>query len=193
MTPQEAFHEVEKVRGFIKSGGVTVSGGEPLMQPDFIYDLFKFCKEAGIHTAVDTNGYLFNDKIKKVLEITDLVLLDIKHIDPEKYKLLTDVELQPTLNFLNYLEEIKKPTWVRYVLVPGYTDDEQDLHHWAEFVSKYKTVERVDILPFHQMGAHKWAEIGREYPLKDCPPASSEDVKKAEEIFKKYNLKLPNL
>nr|MBP8084879.1 pyruvate formate lyase-activating protein [Cloacibacterium sp.] len=127
MSVDEAFHEIEKVKGFIKSGGVTVSGGEPLMQAKFVLELFKKCKENGIHTCVDTNGYLFNDDIKEVLEITDLVLLDIKHIDPEKYLKLTEVELEPTLQFMQYLSEINKPTWLRYVLVPGYTDDAEDL------------------------------------------------------------------
>lgn len=188
MTPEEAFHEVEKVKGFIKSGGVTVSGGEPLMQPDFVLELFKLCKQNGIHTCADTNGYLFNDKIKEVLELTDLVLLDVKHIDPQKYFDLTNVELQPTLDFLNYLSEIKKPTWIRYVLVPGYTDNESDLKNWAGYISKFENVERVDILPFHQMGAHKWEEIGREYPLKDVQPASIEDVQRAERIFKEAGL-----
>lgn len=192
MSVDEAFHEIEKVKGFIKTGGVTVSGGEPLMQAKFVLELFKKCKEHGIHTCVDTNGYLFNDNIKDVLEITDLVLLDIKHIDPEKYLKLTEVELEPTLQFMNYLSEINKPTWLRYVLVPGYTDDAEDLENWAKYVSQFKNVQRVDILPFHQMGAHKWKEIGREYPLENCRPADMEDVKKAVEIFKKYDLKLPH-
>lgn len=190
MTPEEAFHEVEKVKGFIKNGGVTVSGGEPLMQPEFVLELFKLCKENNLHTCLDTNGYLFNDQIKAVLELTDLVLLDVKHIHPKKYFDLTNVDLQPTLNFLNYLSEIRKPTWIRYVLVPGYTDDEVDLKNWAQYISKYKNVERVDILPFHQMGAHKWEEIGRDYPLKDVKPATIEDVKKAETIFKEAGLTL---
>lgn len=191
MSVDEAFHEIEKVKGFIKSGGVTVSGGEPLMQAKFVLELFKKCKEQGIHTCVDTNGYLFNDDIKEVLEITDLVLLDIKHINPEKYLKLTEVELEPTLQFMQYLSEINKPTWLRYVLVPGYTDDAEDLENWAKYVSQFNNIERVDILPFHQMGAHKWKEIGREYPLENCRPADMEDVKKAVEIFRKYDLKLP--
>jgi pyruvate formate lyase activating enzyme len=93
---------------------------------------------------------------------------------------------------MQYLSEINKPTWLRYVLVPGYTDDAEDLENWAKYVSQFKNVERVDILPFHQMGAHKWKEIGREYPLENCRPADMEDVKKALEIFKKYDLKLPD-
>lgn len=191
MSVDEAFHEIEKVKNFTKTGGVTLSGGEPLMQAKFVCELFQKCKEAHIHTCLDTNGYIFNDEVKKVLEITDLVLLDIKHINPEKYLKLTEVELQPTLDFMQYLSDIGKPTWLRYVLVPGYTDDAEDLRNWAKYVSQFKNVERVDILPFHQMGGYKWEQIGREYPLKNVSAATLEDVEKAEMIFRRYDLKLP--
>ena len=189
-TPEETMHEIKKVRGFIKSGGVTVSGGEPLMQPEYILELFKLCKEDGLHTAIDTSGYLLNDRIKEVLEYTDLVLLDIKQIDPEKYKALTSVSLKPTLDFLKYLSEINKPVWLRYVLVPGYTDNEKDLEAWAKFVSSFKNVERVDILPFHQMGGHKWKEVNKIYQLENVLAPTNEEVKKAEEIFRSYGLKI---
>ena len=191
-TPEETMHEIKKVRGFIKSGGVTVSGGEPLMQPEYILELFKLCKEDGLHTAIDTSGYLLNDRIKEVLEYTDLVLLDIKQIDPEKYKALTSVNLKPTLDFLKYLSEINKPVWLRYVLVPGYTDNEKDLEAWAKFVSSFKNVERVDILPFHQMGGHKWKEVNKIYQLENVLAPTNEEVKKAEEIFRSYGLKIPS-
>ena len=189
-TPEETMHEIKKVRGFIKSGGVTVSGGEPLMQPEYILELFKLCKEDGLHTAIDTSGYLLNDRIKEVLEYTDLVLLDIKQIDPEKYKALASVSLKPTLDFLKYLSEINKPVWLRYVLVPGYTDNEKDLEAWAKFVSSFKNVERVDILPFHQMGGHKWKEVNKIYQLENVLAPTNEEVKKAEEIFRSYGLKI---
>lgn len=190
MTPEEAFHEVSKVKGFIRSGGVTVSGGEPLLQADFILELFKLCRKAGIHTAIDTSGYILNDKIKEVLEYTDLVLLDIKHIHPDKYLKLTGKPLAPTLHFVDYLTEIRKPVWVRYVLVPGYSDDETDLHQWAKYVSTIPSVKRVDILPFHQMGTHKWEEIGAKYELKDVQPPTAEEVERAENILKSHHLPL---
>ncbi|MDD4516650.1 pyruvate formate-lyase-activating protein [Massilibacteroides sp.] len=190
MTPEEAFKEVLKVKAFIRNGGVTVSGGEPLLQPDFILELFKLCKENGIHTAIDTSGYLLNDKIKAVLEYTDLVLLDIKHIDPDKYKTLTSKPLEPTLHFIDYLTEIKKPIWVRYVLVPGYSDGEKDLHKWGKFVSTIPTVERVDLLPFHQMAMHKWEQIGTAYQLKNTPAPTKEEIDRAENILKTYQLPL---
>ena len=188
MTPEEVMKEVLKVKGFIRTGGITVSGGEPLIQPEFVMELFQLCKKEGIHTAVDTSGYMFNDKVKEVLKWTDLVLLDIKHINPNKYKKLTSVSLEHTLEFAKYLSEINKNAWIRYVLVPGYSDDEEDLHEWAKFVSQFKNVTRVDILPFHQMGGYKWKEVGKEYKLADVQPPAREEVKKVEEIFKSYGL-----
>jgi len=190
MTAQEVMNEILKVKGFIKTGGVTVSGGEPLMQPEFLMELFKLCRENGIQTALDTSGYIFSEKAKKVLELVDMVLLDIKQINPERYKILTGVELENTLKFAKYLNEINKPTWLRYVLVPGYSDDENDLHEWAKFTSQLKNVERVDVLPFHQMGQYKWEKVGKEYKLKDTPTPTRELVEKAEGIFRSYGLKL---
>lgn len=188
MTPEEVMKEVLKVKGFIRTGGITISGGEPLIQPEFVMELFQLCKKEGIHTTVDTSGYMFNDKVKEVLKWTDLVLLDIKHINPNKYKKLTSVSLEHTLQFAQYLSDINKTVWVRYVLVPGYSDDEEDLHEWAKFVSQFKNIVRVDILPFHQMGAYKWKEVGKEYKLAEVKTPSREEVKKVEKIFKSYGL-----
>ncbi len=185
LTADEVFYEIEKVKTFVK-GGITVSGGEPFLQPDFLLELFARCKDAGIHTAVDTCGYILNDKIKQVLNLTDLVLLDIKHIDPIKYKELTSRELAPTLRFTEYLNEIDKPVWLRYVLVPGYSDDEADLHNWAKYASQFHNIERIDILPFHQMATHKWDQMQLEYKLKDTPQPTNADVEKAEAIFATY-------
>lgn len=186
----EAFHEIQKVRGFIKKGGVTVSGGEPLLQADFIKELFKKCKKDNLHTAIDTSGYLLNDSIKELLELTDLVLLDVKHIDPNKYRQLTSRELAPTLDFLDYLQAINKPVWIRYVLVPGYSDDKNDLEKWAEKIAQYSIVERVDLLPFHQMGTHKWNQMGLDYKLKGVEPPSLQSIKEVEEIFLNSGLPL---
>lgn len=188
-SPEEIIDEINKVKFFI-SGGVTVSGGEPLMQPDFLIDFFKLCEKEGFHRALDTSGVIFNDKIKEVYKNTDLVLLDIKHIDKDKYKKLTSVNLQPTLDTMEYLSSIDKPVWIRHVLLPGYTDDEKDLDNLASYISKFKNVKRVDILPFHQMAMYKWEKVGIEYKLKHNPIPTSEQIKKAEDIFKKYNLPL---
>lgn len=191
LSPSEAFEEVRKVKGFIKTGGVTISGGEPLLQADFILQLFKICKQEGIHTCIDTSGFILNNKVKEVLNYTDLVLLDIKHIDPIRYKKLTSKPLEPTLKFLDYLSEIEKPTWLRYVLAPTLSDNVEDLHKWAKHAAQYKNVERVDILPFHQMGTNKWEQMGMKYELKDLPTPTQDEIQQATAIFKQYGLKLP--
>ena len=189
LSPEEAFEEIRKVKGFIRTGGVTVSGGEPMMQPNFVSDLFRLCKQEGIHTVVDTSGYILNDKVKQVLNLTDLVLLDVKHINPDKYKTLTSVPLQPTLRFIDYLSSIQKSIWVRYVLVPGYSDDADDLNAWAEHLSQYNSIiKRVDVLPFHQMGMNKWEELHKDYQLKDVPTPSRTLIQKTEETFRAYGL-----
>lgn len=187
LSPQEVFLELDKVKNFVR-GGITVSGGEPMMQPEFVLELFKICKTNGIHTAIDTSGIFLNDKIKEVLVYTDLVLLDIKQINPVKYKELTSQPLKPTLDFMDYLNTINKPVWVRYVFVPHYTDDETDLKTWAEYVARFKNVERVDVLPFHQMAIHKWENMDVEYKLKDIIPPTAEQTEKVKNIFKSYGL-----
>lgn len=189
LTPEEVFLEMEKVKMFTK-GGITVSGGEPLLQAQFILELFKICKANGIHTAIDTSGIYLNEKVKEVLDYTDLVLLDIKHINPIKYKKLTNAPLESTFRFMEYLASIDKPVWLRYVLVPDYTDDENDLNEWAKYVSQYKNVERVDILPFHQMAIHKWEQLGIDYKLSDIQPPTQELTEKATSIFKSYGLNI---
>lgn len=189
LTVEEAFQEVDKVRAFVK-GRVTVSGGEPMLQADFFSAFFELCKHKGMHTAVDTSGFVFNDKVKAVLDHTDLVLLDIKHIHPEKYKRLTSQPLKPTLDFMEYLHEMKKTVWLRYVLVPQFTDDEADLRQWAAYTSQFENIQRVDVLPFHQMGMHKWEQLGKNYELKDVPTPTPEEVKKAEAIFREFGLPL---
>ncbi len=186
-TPEEIIKEINKVKFFI-SGGVTVSGGEPMLQQDFLIDFFKLCKENNLHTAIDTSGIIFNEKAKTIYENVDLVLLDIKHIDKNKYEEITSVPLEPTLKTMEYLNHINKPVWIRYVLVPGYTDNESDIERLAKYLSKFKNVERVDILPFHQMALYKWEKVGIEYKLKNTPTPTKEDILKAENILKKYNL-----
>lgn len=190
LSAEEIMKEILKVKGFIKSGGVTISGGEPLLQIDFVEELIDLCIENNIHIAIDTSGFIFNDRVKEVIKKVDLVLLDLKHIDPKKYKLLTGVEIQNTLDFAEYLKEINKKVWMRYVLVPGYSDDKTDLDNWAKYISKFDNVERVDILPFHQMAINKWKNSGVEYLLKDTPTPTKDQIKEAENIFRNHNLKL---
>ncbi|TCT13128.1 pyruvate formate lyase activating enzyme [Natranaerovirga pectinivora] len=182
--------EVLKYKSYMRfsGGGVTVTGGDPLLQVDFVRELLKACKENGIHTALDTSGYIFNDKVKEVLEYTDLVLLDIKSYNHSNYKNLTGVSLNPTLDFMTYLSQINKPTWVRFVLVPNLTDNEEDMHNLGNYLAGFTNVEKLELLPFHKMGEFKWEELGYEYKLKNTPEPTNEEVKKAKSIFESYNL-----
>lgn len=152
-------------------GGFTLSGGEPLMQDRFAARLFTAAKSMGIHTALDTNGYLGERLSDNELDQIDVVLLDIKAWDPERHRRLTGKEVGPTLDFARRLAERKRPIWLRYVLVPGLTDDENDINQIAMFAARLGNVARVDVLPFHQMGRYKWKKLGLEYILDDVSAA----------------------
>lgn len=169
-------------------GGVTLSGGEPLCQPAMVQSIFEGCKRMGLHTALDTSGYLGAKATDELLSYTDLVLLDIKYFDPEAYKKLTGKDLQPTLDFAQRLAKMGKPVWLRYVLVPGYTDDMVALAELANFAAQLGNVERVEILPFHKMGEYKWQELGMDYPLYDTPEPSFELVQQAVDTFKNQGM-----
>jgi len=183
-TPQELIKEVIKYKSFIQKGGVTISGGEPLLQAEFVYEFFKLCKQEGLHTALDTSGFIFNDSVKKALEFTDLVLLDIKSINPITYKNLTGVELENTLKMAQYLSSIKKPMWVRHVLIDGWTDNDKDLTELANFLTTLDNVETVEILLYHRLGEFKWEQLGMTYEFKNMLPPSAERVQNAKDIFK---------
>jgi len=152
-------------------GGLTISGGEPLVQPAFTRRIFGAAKGYGLHTALDTSGYLGTRASDEYLQSVDLVLLDIKSWDPETYRRVTKVDVAPTLRFAERLAAMGKPAWVRYVLVPGLTDDPANVEGVARFVAPMKNVEWVEVLPFHQLGAFKWKELGLEYQLGETPPA----------------------
>jgi len=152
-------------------GGLTISGGEPLVQPAFTRRIFGAAKGYGLHTALDTSGYLGTRASDEYLQSVDLVLLDIKSWDLETYRRVTKVDVAPTLRFAERLAAMGKPVWVRYVLVPGLTDDPANVEGVARFVAPMKNVEWVEVLPFHQLGAFKWKELGLEYQLGDTPPA----------------------
>ena len=176
---------IEKYKPYITpNGGVTVSGGEPLLQPHFLISLFKELKKRKIHTAIDTSGMVeLTDTIKEVLSLTDLVLLDIKHIDSRKCKDLVGFENTRELKFARYLSDNNIPIWIRQVLVPGYTDDENDLLKLKDFIKSLKTVERVEVLPYHNLGEYKWKELNLEYALKDVRQANIDDVNRAKKIL----------
>jgi pyruvate formate lyase activating enzyme len=173
----------------IMSGGFTLSGGEPLMQDRFAVRLFTAAKTMGIHTALDTNGHLGDRLSDDELEKIDLVLLDLKTWDPERHRHLTGKDVGPTLDFARRLADRKKPVWVRFVLVPGLTDDEENIGPIAKFAAGLGNVQRVDVLPFHQMGQFKWKKLGLDYTLADVKHPSPELINRACEMFRAEGLK----
>ena len=189
-TTEELIEDIVKYKSFMNAshGGVTVSGGEPFLQPEFLRDLLLKCKDNGLHTAVDTSGYVDLSVADPVLDYTDLVLLDIKSYNKEVFKNLTGVPLERTLAFAKHLESRGIPIWLRYVFVPNLTDNHDDIDQLAQFLSTLNNVERIDILPFHKMGEYKWAELGYDYTLTDTKEPSVDETNAAADIFRKYNL-----
>ena len=183
---EEIVEKIKRYKNYItvSGGGVTVTGGEPLLQVKFLIELFKRLKKEGIHTCIDTSGIVaITDDVKEVLKYTDLVLLDIKHIDDEKCKKLVGVSNQRELEFAKYLSKNNIKIWIRQVLVPGYTDAEEDLLKLKKFIKSLKTVEKVQILPYHSMGRFKWEKLGFKYELEDVRDANQTDVERAEKIL----------
>lgn len=170
----EQYHRNE---GFYHDGGITVTGGEPLLQIDFVLELFELCKKDNIHTCIDTSGitykpgnHEYNAKLDKLMTMTDLVMLDIKHIDPEKHKELTNQPNDGILAFAEYLSEKNIPIWLRHVVVPGITDDPVYLKKLGYFIGGLKSLKALDVLPYHNMAIPKYENLGMEYKLKDVPP-----------------------
>ena len=171
---------------FGKSGGVTVSGGEPLLQRSKLCTFFKALHKENIHTCLDSNGRLNDAAVHELLEHTDLLLLDVKHINDKWHHKLTGLSNRNTLDLAAYRESTGKRMWLRYVLVPGWTDQVEYLEEWARHFASYKTVDQVEIIPFHQLGMHKWELMNMDYPLKNTA-TPSEDIKlTALNIFKNY-------
>ncbi|MDQ0255153.1 pyruvate formate lyase activating enzyme [Evansella vedderi] len=164
------------------NGGITVSGGEALLQPEFVLDLFTKCKELGIHTTLDTGGSVIPKIIDDILEVTDLVLLDLKHIDEEKHKELTGLSNKNTLKIAKLLMEKEIPVWIRHVLVPGITNDKLQLTKLGNFIAQLSNVEKVEVLPYHKMGEYKWEQLGLVNTLKYVQAPTAEEVDDA------YNL-----
>ena len=186
LTSSQIISQYESIKEFCK-GGITVTGGEPLMQIDFITELFAQAKAKGIHTALDTSGVLFNPnntaKIDVLLKYTDLVLLDINHIDDEEHKKLTGHPNKNILAFAKYLSDIKKPIWVRHVVVPNLNDKDEYLKRLGEFLATLKNVQALDVLPYHNMAIPKYENLGINYPLKSTPPMTKENAIKARDII----------
>ena len=183
MSVSEILEKYDGVKEFVKSGGLTVTGGEPLMQIDFVTELFKAAKAKNIHTALDTSGILFNKgntaKIDELLKYTDLVLLDIKHINNEEHIKLTGLPNTNILEFAQYLSQKTLPMWVRHVVVPEITYNEKYLRELGEFIGKLRNVKALDVLPYHDMAIPKYENLGINYPLKDIKPLTKEEALKA--------------
>ncbi|MFJ9704837.1 pyruvate formate-lyase-activating protein [Streptomyces sp. NPDC101234] len=190
VTVDEVMAEIEKYRAFITTagGGVTVTGGEPLLQPAFTGELLRRCKEAGLHTALDTSGFLGARASDELLSHTDLVLLDIKSFDINTYRRLTGGELAPTLSFATRLDRLGVRMWIRYVLVPGWTDAPEPVDGLARFVAGLDSVDRVDILPFHKLGAAKYEALGIPFPLRDTPSPAPDSVERVRHQFRAHGL-----
>jgi len=176
---------------FADKGGITVTGGEPLVQIDFVIELFKELKKSKINTCIDTSGFMFNRgnpetlaKYDELIRYTDLVLLDIKHIRDEHHRTLTGVPNRNTLDFARYLSDNGVRMWIRHVLVPGLTDDDCWLGELKQFIDTLKTVEKVEVLPYHTMGVVKYQNLGVEYPLKDMQPPEKDRVENAKRILR---------
>lgn len=171
---------------FGKKGGITFSGGEPTFQAKALVPLFKMLKEAGIHICVDTNGGIWNDNVKEMLSLADLVLLDVKEFNPSRHKTLTERSNEQTLKTAAWLEENGKPFWLRYVLVQGYSAFNDDMEALGEHFKDYKQIERVEILPYHTLGVHKYEAMNMEYKLKGVEYNTPEQLENARNIFQKY-------
>lgn len=171
------------------NGGVTVSGGEPLLHIDFLIELFTECKKLGIHTAIDSSGGCFTRKgrfiqsLDRLIELTDLVLLDLKQINDEKHRILTTISNKQILDFARYLNEKRVPVWVRHVLIPGITDNEKDLRALTDFIRTLSNVKKIEVLPYHRLGVYKWETLGLDYPLKEVLTPSDKKVKWAQNIL----------
>lgn len=188
---ESLFQKLYRFKPYWKNkGGITVSGGEAMHQMEFVTDLFSIAKEHGVHTALDTSGGPFCmepdylESFQKLMDVTDLFILDMKEMDPERHKALTGQDNRNILAFARYLSAHKKPMWIRHVLVPGLTDSRESLEALYNFLRELKSVERVEILSYHTMGVHKWEALGIPYSLKNVLPPTEEEVRRAEEILR---------
>ena len=189
-TADELLKQAKKYRSYWGSkGGITVSGGEPLLQIDFVTEFFRKAKAEGIHTTLDTSGNPFTreepffGKFQELMKYTDLVMLDIKHIDDEQHQILTGCTNKNILDLASYLSEIHKAVWIRHVLVPGRSDNDEYLMKLNEFIQTLDDVEKVEVLPYHTLGTFKWKELGLKYPLEGVEPPSKERIENAEKLL----------
>ena len=187
---QSLIREYERNAAFYRGGGITVTGGEALMQIDFVLELFRLAKQKKIHTCLDTSGVTYrpgesdyNRKLDQLMEVTDLVMLDIKHIDPEGHKTLTGHDNAGILAFARYLDEKKIPVWIRHVVVPGITDDPVLLTRLGTYLGTLSNIQALDVLPYHIMGVVKYEQLDMPYPLKGVPPATKKQAMEAKKLI----------
>ena len=190
MSAPDIIRQYERNQAFYTKGGLTVTGGEPLLQVDFLLELFSLAKERGIHTCIDTSGITFQNsddiyrgKLDQLLQLTDLVLLDIKHMDSACHQRLTGHGNAGILAFARYLAQQQIPVWIRHVLVPGYTDQESDLRNLGQFIASLSNVKALDVLPYHTMGVEKYKALGIHYPLSGVNAASTAEAARAKQII----------
>ncbi|MBR1430445.1 MULTISPECIES: pyruvate formate-lyase-activating protein [Ruminococcus] len=187
VTAEELMKEYDSYKEFLKSGGITATGGEPLAQPEFLAELFALAKSKGVHTCLDTSAGVYDpahhEKIDEALKYTDLVMLDIKHIDNEEHKRLTGKGNRNILAFAEHIRELGIPVWIRHVVVPGITDKYEELFALGEFLSTLSNIKALDVLPYHDMAKPKYAELGLDYPLGDTPPLTKEEAIRARDII----------
>lgn len=185
-TAEQLMDEVMRYSNFIRKGGVTCTGGEPMVQASFVAEFFELCHAHGLHTCLDTSGSVWNDNVRRALQYTDLVMLDIKTLDATLHPRLTGMDRTNNQAMLDYLEEQHIPTWIRHVVVPTLTDDDERLHALADHVSHYECVQKVEILPYHTMGRYKYQDLNIPYPLEGIEPLSVERKQNAISIFRQH-------
>ncbi|MEE1224498.1 MAG: pyruvate formate-lyase-activating protein [Clostridia bacterium] len=187
LSTEQVLEKFEDCRAFLKDGGITVTGGEPLMQIEFVTELFEKAKQRDIHTCIDTSGITFCEnnisQFDRLIEFTDLVMLDIKHINADEHKKLTGQNNDNILGFAKYLEKKNIPLWIRHVVVPGITDNEKYLEELGEFIGTLKNLKALDVLPYHSMGKVKYESLGMDYPLKETPDLTKKEALHAKEII----------
>lgn len=190
ITTDQVMAEILKYKSFMRfsKGGVTFTGGEPLLQPDFLKSLLLKCRETGIHTAIDTSGFPEGPVVYECLQLADMVLLDIKATEPELYHQLTHGDLSFTLKKLQFLEEQQIPTWIRYVMVPNWNAEDKYIHQLGELLKNKKCVQKVQLLPLHHIGEYKWESLKIPYALKDNPVPSRAEVDHVQSILTSYGL-----
>ncbi len=187
-TPSALVEDVLRYKDFLHGGGVTLSGGEPLAQPEFTREVLELLRAEGLHTAVDTSGAIPLERCRAAVEVADLVLLDLKHIDPDKCRDMTGQDNRNAIRLLTWCENSGKPVWIRHVVVPGLSDSLADLERLATFLSEFTCIERIEILPFHKMGEYKWKELKEDYRLGATPEPDAKTIRAIQALFARYGL-----